>query len=143
MLEARKLILGVVLIVAATGSWWLTHQATEPTTTATPKPRHEPDYTVENFVGNTMDAQGERKYHLTAKRLTHYPDDDTTHLARPVLLQFRHDGSMTTTRADDGVIPGNGTEIIMTGNVHVTRSAEGRSRGDEVTTDRLRVELDR
>ena len=143
MLDARKLVLGVVLIAAAGVSWWLTHQATAPITITTPAPRHEPDFVVENFVGNTMDAHGVRRYHLTAKRLTHYPDDDTTHFVEPVLRQFRPDGSTTTTRADRGVMPGDGTEIVMTGNVHLTRSADGRSGGGEVVTDRLRIELDR
>ena len=143
MLDARKLILGFVLIAAAGVSWWLTHQAAVPIAITTPTPRHEPDFTVENFVGNTMDARGTRRYHLTAKQLTHYPDDDTTHFVEPVLQQFRPDGSTTMTRADRGVMPGDGTEIVMTGNVHVTRSANGRSGGGEVATDRLRIELDR
>lgn len=143
MLDARKLILGVVLIAAAGISWWLTHQATTPVAFTAPAQRHEPDFIVENFVGNTMDARGARKYHLTAKRLTHYPDDDTNHFVEPVLRQFRPDGSTTTTRADRGVMPGDGTEIVMTGNVHLTRSADGRSGGGDVTADRLRIELDR
>ncbi|HEX9811673.1 MAG TPA: LPS export ABC transporter periplasmic protein LptC [Burkholderiales bacterium] len=143
MLDARKLILGFVLIVVASASWWLTHQVAEPPPAASTRPRHEPDYIVENFAGNAMNAQGARQYRLTAKRLTHYPDDDTTHFVEPLLVQFRPGGSTATTRADKGVMPGSGTEIVMTGNVHVTRSADGRSSGGEITTDQLRVELDR
>lgn len=143
MLDARKLIIGVVLVVVASASWWLTHQVVEPPPAASARPRHEPDYIVENFAGNAMNIRGVQQYRLTAKRLTHYPDDDTTHLVQPTLLQFRPGGLTVMTRADKGVIPGSGTEIIMTGNVHVTRSADGRSSGGEVTTDELRVELDR
>ncbi len=90
-----------------------------------------------------MSALGSRKYLLTAKRLTHYPDDDTTHFVEPVLVQFRPDGPTATTRADAGVMPGDGSEIVLTGNVHLTRAADGRSSGGEVATERLRVELDR
>ncbi len=143
MLDARKVILGIVLAVAAAGSWWLTHQVAVPTPSANLKPRHEPDYIVKNFVGTTMDEKGVRKYHLTAKQLTHFPDDDTTHLVQPVLVQFQPGGSTATTRADEGLIPGGGGEIIMVGNVRLTRATEGRADSGEVSADRLRVELDR
>jgi len=143
MLDARKARLAVLLTIAAIGSWWLTRQAAVPTPSAAAQPRHEPDYIIDNLIGNAMDALGSRKYLLTAKQLTHYPDDDTTHFVEPVLVQYQPGGATATTRADVGVMPSGGAEILMTGNVHLTRSADGRSRGGEITTDRLRVELDR
>jgi lipopolysaccharide export system protein LptC len=144
MPDARKLLVGVVLFASAVGTWWLTRRAAEPIPAAITKPRHEPDYVIENFVGNAMDAHGARTYHLTAQRVTHYADDDTTHFIRPVLVQFlRREGVTATTRADTGVMPGDGTEITMTGNVHATRTAGPRSTGGEVTAERLRIELDR
>lgn len=143
MLDVRKLLIGVVLLAAAVGSWWLTRRAAEPPPAAITTPRHEPDYVIENFVGNAMDARGERTYRLTAQRATHYPDDDTTHFVQPVLVQFLPAGVTATTRADAGVMPGDGSEIVMSGNVHATRTAGLRSSGGEVTAERLRIELDR
>jgi lipopolysaccharide export system protein LptC len=143
MLDARKLLLGVVLLAVAVGSWWLTRRAAEPTPAAITKPRHEPDYVVQDFVGNVMDAHGAHAYRLTAQRATHYPDDDTTHFVQPVLVQFLPAGVTATTRADAGVMPGDGSEIVMTGNVHAARTASPRSSGGEVTAERLRIELDR
>lgn len=143
MLDARKLALGAVLAALAVGSWWLTHRASQPGIAPGMEARHEPDYTIEGFVGSVMNAQGTRRYLLTAQRLTHYPDDDTTHLVQPVLVQYLPGGVHATTRADAGVMPGDGSEIVMTGDVHVTRTAGPGSAGGEVTAEHLRVELDR
>jgi lipopolysaccharide export system protein LptC len=143
MLDARKLVLGIVLAAVAIGSWWLTRQAAEPTAAVDTTPRHEPDYIIENFVGNAMNIQGARQYLLTAKRATHYPDDGATHFVEPVLVQFQAGRATATTRADAGVMPSGGAEIIMTGNVRLTRAADDRSSGGEVAAERLRVELDR
>lgn len=142
MADARKIAVGITLAALAVGTWWLTHRAGVPTGTPGPQILHEPDYTIDDFIGNVMDARGERKYRLTAQRLTHYPDDDTTHLTRPVLVQYLPDGVIATTRADTGVMPGDGSEIIMTGDVHVTRTADANA-GGEVTANRLRIQLDR
>ena len=142
MIDARKLLLGLVLCAAAVGSWWLTRGSDVPTTVTNTAAAQLPDYIVENFTGNSMDAQGRRKYLLTARRLTHYPHDDTAHFVEPVLVQFQPGGVIATTRADTGVMPDNGTEIVMTGNVRLTRSGDGEPTG-VTTTDRLRVELDR
>ena len=143
MLDARKLLLGTALAAAAIGSWWLTHRAAEPPAATISQTRHEPDYIIENFVGNAMNAEGARQYLLTAQRLKHYPDDDTTHFTHPVLVQFLPGGVSATTRADTGVMPGDGSEIVMIGNVRATRTADRRSAGGEVTAERLRIELDR
>jgi lipopolysaccharide export system protein LptC len=140
--DARKIALGIILAALAAGTWWLTHRTGVPTGTLGPQVRHEPDYTIDDFIGNVMDAHGARKYRLTAQRLTHYPDDDTTHLTRPVLVQYLPDGVTATTRADAGVMPGDGSEIIMTGDVRVTRTANANA-GGEVTADHLRIQLDR
>lgn len=143
MPDVPKLLVGLALGAAAIGSWWLTRQATQPPVAATTPVRHEPDYSIDNFVGNSMNEQGVRKYLLTAQRLVHFPDDDTTHFAHPVLVQFLPGGVRATTRADTGVMPGDGSVIVMTGDVHSSRTADRRSAGGEVVADRLRIELDR
>lgn len=143
MMDSRKLLIGVVLLALAGGSWWLTRHAAKPVAVPDAAALHEPDYVIENFVGSAMNEQGIRKYLLSAQRLTHYPHDDTAHFVEPVLVQYLPDGAQVTTRAETGVMPGDGREIVMTGNVHVTRTADRRAAGGEIRTGRLRVELDR
>lgn len=143
MVESRKLILGTLLAALAAGTWWLTHRAATPSAAPSAQPRHEPDYTIDGFVGNSMGPKGDRTYRLTARSVTHYPDDDTTHLVDPVLVQYLPGGVTFTARGDVGVMPGDGSSIELTGNVHVTRTAKPGAAGGETTAERLRLELDR
>src|SRR5581483_920604 len=143
MADARKLVLGVILVAVAAASWWFTREAAQPIGITSPKARHDPDYIAENFTAPEMDEQGTPKYVLTAERLTHDPDDDTAHYVKPVLVQYQPNEVRVTTRGDEGVMPGDGKEIIMTGNVHMTRTGTTAAAPGEITSERLRVELDR
>src|SRR5690606_4297773 len=109
---------------------------------ARPAPE-EPDYVIESFVARALDARGEPRYVLSAERLTHYPADDTAHLVAPVLVQHLPDGVRVTTRAETGVMPGDGSEILMRGDVRVERTTRGASAGDEIRAREMRIELER
>lgn len=143
MFNRRRVVIGLVLLALAAGSWWLTHKAEQPALEDAARARGTPDYTIEDFIARSMNEQGMPKYVLSAQRLLHYPTDNTAHLVQPVLVQHLRDGVQVTTRADAGVMPGDWREIVMTGNVHVQRAADGKSTGGEVLAERLRVELDR
>jgi lipopolysaccharide export system protein LptC len=143
MIDTRKLLLGLLLLTLAGASWWWTRHVAEPALKPEAAATREPDYVIEKFTADAMNEQGVRKYVLTAQRLTHYPHNETAHLVAPVLVQYLPDGVNVTTRADTGVMPDAGNEILMHGNVHVTRTADPRSPGGEMTANELRVELDR
>lgn len=143
MLNRRRVIIGIVLLALAAGSWWLTRNAAQPVDGDAARASRAPDYTIEDFIARSMNEYGAPKYVLSAQRLLHYPSDDTAHLVQPVLMQHLPDGARVTTRADAGVMPGDGREIVMIGNVRVQRAADGKSAGGEVLAERLRVELDR
>jgi lipopolysaccharide export system protein LptC len=40
--------------------------------------RHDPDYTMNNFVNTQTDTAGKLRYVLAAAEMVHYPDDDST-----------------------------------------------------------------
>ena len=143
MIDARRLALGLILLLGAILSWWFARDTTPTPSAPNAKTRHDPDYFVETFTATAMDEHGSPKYVLTADRLTHYPDDDTTHYVKPVVLQYKPNGARTKAWGDTGVMPGNASEIVMDGNVHVTNAGDPRSAGGEITTPHLRVELDR
>lgn len=143
MTETRKLVVAVVLMALVPVTWWLARDATQPMGVLDTKARHDPDYIIENFTATEMDERGTPKYTLTADRVTHYPDDDTAHYVHPVLIQYQPNGLQVTTRAQTGVMPGDGREIVMTGDVQVSRAGAPGTAGGEINTERLRVELDR
>lgn len=141
--ETGKLAVAIVLMALVPVTWWLANDAAQPIGVLDAKGRHDPDYIIENFTATEMDEHGTPKYVLTASRVTHYPDDDTAHYLKPVLVQYQPNGLHVTTRGDQGVMPGDGREIIMTGNVRVARAGTSGVASGEITTERLRVELDR
>lgn len=143
MTDVRTLVLVLVLALLAAGSWWLGRGVAPPTAPADPRARHDPDYAVHNFTATVMNEHGRKKYVLTATRLLHYPDDDTTHLDRPYLIQYPEVGAPVHTKADTGVVPGDVEEILMHGHVHVTRGADARAAGGVITADNMRIELDK
>jgi lipopolysaccharide export system protein LptC len=143
MIDARRLALGVALAALAAASWWFTRDAAQPPSAADAKTRHDPDYFVERFTATAMNELGSPQYVLTADRMTHYPDDDTAHYVKPVLVQYKATGARITTRGDTGVMPGDGREIVLDGNVHAVQTGDPRSAGGEIIAEHLRVVLDR
>lgn len=144
MSDARRWIAGALLVLAALGSWWLTGSVAPPDSTADPRTRHDPDYVIEQFTSWSTNERGERRHRLEAERLVHYPDDDTAHLTQPYLVQYPEDGGPPIhTRAREGLMPGDGREILMSGDVRTARGADPESAGGEILTDRMRIELDR
>lgn len=144
MSDARRWLAGLALALAAAATWWLTGTVAPPDAPTDPRARHEPDYVIERFTAWSMNERGGRRYRLEAERLVHYPDDDTAHLTRPYLVQYPGDGGAPIhTRAEQGVMPGDGREILMSGDVRMVRGADPASAGGEVLAERMRIELDR
>ena len=102
---------------------------------------HEPDYYIHKFTATGRDANG-IAYVLEAKRLAHFPDDNTALLDEPRLVQYEQDTSSRTTSSDSGLVYENGTKILLRGNVQVTQEATGTAPGGSVTSaDRMTIKL--
>src|SRR5256885_15521476 len=54
-----------------------------------PLRRHDPDYTVSNFLTTTYSRDGVAEAVMSATRMVHYPDDDSTELLAPRMVQTR------------------------------------------------------
>ncbi len=142
MLDARKTAVAVVLLVAAAGSWWLSQRVTKPQPVAKTGLRHEPDYVIGDFTSWAYDERGQRRYRLSAVRLAHYPDDDTSRLDSPYLIQFGN-GAPVHTRADHGVLSDNNSRILMTGHVRSARGRDPKGAAGEIVSDRMLIRLAR
>ncbi|MBI3896707.1 MAG: LPS export ABC transporter periplasmic protein LptC [Gammaproteobacteria bacterium] len=141
--DTYKIVIGGALGLLALSSWWLSGRVEPPLAPTAANMRHDPDYIVENFTATTMNELGTRKYVLVAQRLMHYPDDNMSYLTKPILTQFPPTGPLIVTKAETGVMPGDGSEIVMQGNVYVTHAGDSRApAGGEMTSDRMRIELD-
>jgi len=89
---------------------------------------HDPDFIVEQFTATSLDKAGRPEYGLAARRMTHYPDDETTELEEPRLVQYRAEGPPVRISAERGTVTKDGEEVRLYGNVVVVREGtKGRA----------------
>ena len=138
----NRLAVVAVLFALAALAWWLPNALTPRGNLFDGESRHDPDYTIDNFIATEMNAQGQRKHELRAAKLVHYADDDTSDLTQPYLIQYPPGAAPVHTRADRGRILPNGKEILMQDNVRVTRGASGTDPAGEIQTREMRVILE-
>lgn len=134
-----KVVIVISLLFFTGLLWWLPNQLIEPAMQMTGTERRDPDYFIENFTVTAMDESGDPRYKLSARRLTHYPNDQQTRLDRPRLTQYTDD---TVTTAERGFISDDGKVLLMSGNVRVIRAEGGGYAGAEIMTNELNVFLD-
>jgi lipopolysaccharide export system protein LptC len=99
--------------------------------------RHDPDYTMNNFVTTQTDVTGKLRYILAAAEMVHYPDDDSTVLQRPRFTQYTANKPYTQIEALRGYVSSNGEEIVLVDNVKVVRQAFEEKGEMQVLTERL------
>ena len=89
--------------------------------------RHDPDYLVTNFTTTTYNRDGAAETVLSAAQMMHYPDDDTTELVAPRVVQAKPNEPRLTVRADRGQLSRDGDEIFLYDNVLLVRDATRRA----------------
>jgi lipopolysaccharide export system protein LptC len=101
--------------------------------------RHDPDYSMNNFVTTQTDIAGKLRYILAATEMVHYPDDDSTVLQRPRFTQYATDRPYTQIEGLRGYISNNGEQVELVDNVKVVRQAfEGKGEM-QVLTEKLTI----
>ena len=75
-------------------TFWLERMASLDDPDRRAKARHDPDAIIEHFNIQRYDAAGELQNSLTADKLVHFPDDDSTEVSHPSLTY--HQGSRPT-----------------------------------------------
>jgi lipopolysaccharide export system protein LptC len=102
-------------------SMWLERMVQAPAVGHPNSLEHDPDFIVERFTATSHDKAGRPESRLTAIRMTHYPDDETTELEEPRLVQFREQGPPVRISAERGTVTKDGEEVRLYGNVLVVR----------------------
>ena len=133
-------LLPLLLMLAAT--YWLNLQV-QPLPQAESQKRHDVDYYLDNFTATTLNLEGQPRFVLTAERLWHYPDDDTTHLQMPHLTSLYPDRPPINTTALTGMLSSKGEDVYLYDEVRVVRPATGELLEQDFATDYLHVIPDR
>ena len=105
--------------------------------------RHDPDYMVTNFTTTTYNADGAVETVMSAERMVHYPDDDTTELFAPRVVQAKPHQPRFSVRAERGQLSRDGDEIFLFGDVVLVRDASADRPEARMTTEFLHVLRDR
>ncbi|VAX09863.1 hypothetical protein MNBD_GAMMA25-1319 [hydrothermal vent metagenome] len=127
-----------VVILTAFANWLLNaieHKTIEEKTAL----RHEPNYFVEGLNTTVFNADGSLHYRLQARRLDHYPDDETLQLASPIVKMFSEKQAPWVMVADEGIVYDNGQRIHLNGAVDITQINSANDSMQLVTRD-LRID---
>lgn len=125
--SATRLFPLLLMLSLAATSFWLERIVREEEGVHPSLRRHDPDYVVDNLKSVKYNAQGMVESTLAAARMLHYPDDDSTTLISPRLVQTKPNEPRVTVSADRGALSQDGEEVFLYDNVLVVRDA-GRDR---------------
>jgi len=101
--------------------------------------RHDPDAIMEDFAAIKLNEQGVPRFIMAAKKMQHYPDDDSTTLELPRLTMLASGRPAIHTIAKRGIVSSSGDEIFLHGDVEVLREASGQQSELTLQTEYLRI----
>lgn len=118
MINRKRTVRLLALIVfALTLSWLTDFLAPRAPRPKDPKALPEHDYRLENIDTRKFRKNGKLQFRLKAHTMTHYPEQNSSLLTRPVLVQYAVDGTIVETRADEADLGDENRTITMRGNV--------------------------
>ena len=129
----------ILLALLATMSFWLDRKVQPPAHRPDGSTRHDPDFIVEGFSAVKMNPDGTRRYALAAKRMVHFPDDNSTQLELPRLVYFDYQRAPVTIRSETAEAVQGGDDVFFRGDVQIIRSAYASNAELAVFTSFLHV----
>jgi len=129
----------VVLALLVGLTLWLNQLVQAPQGRADGSRRHDPDLVVQNFNARKLGEDGRVLYTLAAKKMVHYPDDDSAHLESLTMEAFEPGQPKLTVTADRGRLEQGGDRVWIESNVVITRDPDPKTGPLRVTTEQLLV----
>ena len=102
------------------------------------KDRHDPDFIVDKFTVRRYDASGRLQHVLTANKMFHYTDDDSTEVSQPELRYFSN-GRTTELTAPRAWLAPEGKELRLGDAVRVVREGNAAEPATLLTTEEMVV----
>lgn len=102
-------------------------------------PAHEPDYFVEGLALTRLNREGQPVFRMSADRMLHYPDDDSSEFVRPTLVSLDPVKPLVTLRAERGMATSGGQQTHLHDAVRLTRAAHGDQPALRIDTDYVLV----
>jgi lipopolysaccharide export system protein LptC len=115
------------LLLVLTGlTFWLRYATELPQTKYDGKLRHDPDYIITDAILRKIDQTGRLKYTLSATDIRHYPDDESTDMLKPNLVNLQVKKPPVTLSAERGHMSKDGEKVDLYDNVRIRRSASAQ-----------------
>jgi lipopolysaccharide export system protein LptC len=128
-LSTTRLFPLLLMLALAALTFWLERTVREEEGAHPSLRRHDPDYVVDNLMHTRYNVLGAVESTLAAAKMLHYPDDDSTDLIAPRVVQTKTDEPRVTMTADRGTLSQDGEEVFLYGNVLLVREG-GRERSE-------------
>ena len=112
----------VLLTLLAALTFWLERASQIEDAHRDGKMRHDPDFIVDNFTVRRFDLEGGLQYVLTAKKMLHYADDESTDVLDPALNYYGGSRPARVT-ARHASVSKDGKELILSDDVRMVRAA--------------------
>ena len=130
----------LLLMLALAGlSFWLERTVREEEGVHPSLRRHDPDYIIDNMKHTRFNVQGLVESTLVAVKMLHYPDDDSTDLVAPRLVQTKPNEPRVTVIADRGALSQDGEEVFLYGNVLLVREGSAERSETRMRTSFLHL----
>lgn len=127
-----------ILAMLAGMTVWLERASQADDPRADGRHRHDPDFIVERFHVRRLDAAGTLRNSMSAAKMVHYPDDDSTELAAPALTYHaRTPVSHVTARR--GTVGKDAEVVVLEDDVVAWREATREAPQIRFTTTQLTV----
>ncbi len=101
--------------------------------------RHDPDTVVERFDARKLGEDGRVLYTLAARKMVHYPDDDSAFLESLTLEAFEPRQPKMTITADHGRLEQGGDRVWLEGHVVMVRDGDANMEPMHIATNQLLV----
>ena len=120
-------------------TYWLNQQAQPEQAVPDSSKRHDPDAIVENFSATRLNELGLPSFIMAAKKMLHYPDDDSTSLEEPRITMLSAGQPAIHAIAKRATISSKGDEVFLRDDVEVQREASERQDSFKLQTQYLRI----
>ena len=131
-----------LLTILALLTFWINRSVHPPQHKPDGSSRHDPDYILNNFVTTKTDQYGNVLYVLHAAEMKHFPDDDSTELKLPNLIQYAAGKPNTHITSKRGLVSSNGEQVQFIDDVKLVREAYADRGEMTLLTEYLKVTPD-
>jgi len=136
--SGTRLLPLILLTLLAALTFWLDQTTHVDEQRSNGKERHDPDFIVDRFTVRRYDTDGHLQHLLTADKMLHYTDDDSTEVTAPALRTFSN-GRRTDVTSLRAWLGPEGKELRLKDDVRVVQEATATEPATLLTTSEMIV----